>query len=338
MGDFKYEELDKPKINSEEVLVKMKYCGLCGTDIHKILHKTVNTPIVLGHEAVGEVVEAGVNVENFKTGDRVFFAHHVPCFTCHYCLRGKYSLCKQFSATNIDPGGFSEYIRVPKENVKNTMHRIPEDISYQQASMIEPLACCLYGLNKIDVRNSDNVLIMGAGQIGALYIQLMRSLGVNSIVVSDISEFRLNKALELGADVSIDAGQKEVTEEVLNLTKGKGVRTVIICSSVSSLLSDAINCIQRGGQVLVFAPFDEKLTTKIDASRFFKDEISVVGSYSSSPYDYDIAMNMIKQKRFSIEKMITHTFTLEELQEAVDTAVNPMSHALKILITTSKVI
>lgn len=332
IGDIRYEEVDKPTIGFGEVLVKMKSCGLCGTDIHKMLYKTVNTPAVLGHEAVGEIVEIGQGVDEFNIGDRVFFAHHVPCFTCEYCVRGKYTLCKQFKETNIFPGGFSEYIRVPRLNVENTMHIIPEDLSYREATLIEPLSCCLYGAKKLNIRHGDSVLIMGAGQVGALFCQLMKNSGAGEVFVSDISEYNLEKVKEFGVDGTVNVSKKNVVEGINELTNNKGVNIVIVAAGVPSLLKDAINCVDRGGQVLVFSPFNTELPIEIDANRFFNDEISVIGSYSSTPYEYDIGMNMIANKEIDGNKMITHVLKLSELEKALNTATDTNENSMKIII------
>lgn len=332
IGDIRYEEVDKPTIGFGEVLVKMEACGLCGTDIHKMLHKTVDTPVVLGHEAVGKIVEVGEGVEKFKVGDRVFFAHHVPCFTCEYCIREKYTLCNQFKETNIHPGGFSEYIRVPRLNVENTMHIIPESLSYREATLIEPLSCCLYGLKKLNIRYGDKVLIMGAGQVGALFCQLIKSLGVGEVFVSDISDYKLEKIKDFGVSGTINVFKENIVDGINELTNNKGVNIAIVAAGVPSLLKDAINCVDRGGQVLVFSPFNSETLMEIDGDRFFNDEISVIGSYSSTPYEYDIGMNMIANKEIDGNKMITHVLKLSELEKALNMATDTDENSMKIII------
>lgn len=329
--DIRYEEVKKPEVGFGEVLVKMKNCGLCGTDIHKALHKTVKTPIVLGHEAVGEIVEVGKDVKKFDIGDRVFFAHHVPCFTCEYCRKGYYTLCQQFSQTNIYPGGFSEYIKVPRENVKHTMHKIPENMTFQEASMVEPLSCCLYGVKKLKIRHGDSVLIMGAGQVGALFCQVMKLLGASKVLVSDISSYRLSKAKELGADKVINVSQESLVDKVQEITEKKGVDIVIIATGISALLKDAVDCASRGGQIMVFSPFNLNSNIAINSNRFFNDEISIFGSYSSCPIDYDIAINLIKEKKINVDKMITHIIKLSELKKAIGIATNINENSLKII-------
>lgn len=332
--DLRYEDRLPPEIGDEEVLLQMHVCGLCGTDIHKVVDKTIETPAVLGHEVAGEVVDVGPLVAKFKKGDRVFVAHHVPCFTCHYCRRGLYSLCPQFSATNLDPGGFSELIRVPALHVKHTMGIIPDSLSYEQGAMVEPIACCLHGMHAVSLQPGDHVLIMGAGQIGCLFTQIVRHRLADLIIVSDVNHYRLRKAKELGADFAIHATQENVLEKVRELTNGRGADLVIIASSASSLLTEAVEAVARGGTVLVFAPFAKK-EIPINVQRFFQDEIRVVGAYSSTPYDYEPALALLKNRVIDVEKMVSHRFPLSQLKQAIACAHDPDEEVLKVVITGS---
>ncbi|MCL5045465.1 MAG: alcohol dehydrogenase catalytic domain-containing protein, partial [Actinobacteria bacterium] len=165
VDDFRYEDIELGSIGPGEVLLRMGACGVCGTDVHKAVFKTVKTPIVLGHEVSGEIAEVGPGVRDFVAGDRVFVTHHVPCLTCHYCRHGHHTLCRQFIETNIDPGGFSEYIRIPDLNVKHCMYKIPGDMPYEVAALAEPVACCIRGMNLANLQPGDSLLVMGAGPI-----------------------------------------------------------------------------------------------------------------------------------------------------------------------------
>lgn len=332
LNDLRYEEMKIPSIGSGEVLLRLRACGLCGTDVHKAVHQTVTPPIVLGHEVAGDIEEVGPGVSDFKVGDKVFVAHHVPCFTCHYCLHNHHTLCKQFQETNIDPGGFAEYIRVPALNVKHSMHIIPEHLTYEQASMAEPIACCLRGIRLARIQPGDNVLVMGAGQIGIIHAQLAKHFLAGKIIISDISEFRLNKALELGADFAINVAREDLRERVMELTESKGVDTIIIAAGVTSLLTMAVKCANRGGTIICFAPFDQDSLVPLDASRFFQDEISILGSYSSMPYEYKPVLNMIQQGIINVNAMITHSLSLENLKDAIRIASDPKEEYLKIMI------
>ncbi|MEW9672094.1 zinc-dependent dehydrogenase [Ammoniphilus sp. 3BR4] len=331
IGDFRYEERAYPEIREDEVLIQMKACGLCGTDIHKAIEKTVPTPTVLGHEVAGIVIHVGKQVTQFQPGDRVFVAHHVPCFTCHYCQRGFYSLCPQFSKTNLDPGGFSEYIRVPALHVKHTMGKIPDTLSFEQGAMVEPVACCLHGFDSIDMKSGDSVLIMGAGQIGCIQAQIARHFMASTVMISDVNEYRLEKAKELGVDTVINSNRENIVERVKELTDGRGADIVIISAGIGALLSQAMECVARGGTILVFAPFHQE-PISIPAYRFFNDEIRIVGAYSSTPYNYLPALELLKKGIIDVEKMVTHRYTLSELHEAIECAHNPNEKVLKVMI------
>lgn len=332
VGDIRYEEVATPSIESEEVLLRMRSCGLCGTDIHKIVHKSVRTPCVLGHEVAGEIVECGSRVRKFQPGDRVFVAHHVPCFSCRLCARGHFTLCKQFKESNIVPGGFAEYIRVPAENVKSTMLKLPEDVTFDEGSMIEPLATVLHGASFLRIRRSDRALVMGAGQIGALWIQVLKSMGVDWIAASDVSRFKLDFAKAFGADEAIDVSHDDLREAVKDKTKGEGVDIIIIAVGVPSLFSLALKCAGLGGQIMMFAVFPPNQKTEIEAARICTDEISVLGSYSSMPTEYLPALEMIQKKSLRMGDMITHRMHLSQLQGAVDIATAKDSSSLKIMI------
>ena len=161
-GDIRYEEISVPEIGDGEILMEMEACGLCGTDIHKALDGTVKGPVVLGHEAVGKIVKKGKNTDRFNIGDRIITAIHVPCFTCHYCNKGQYTLCGQFKNTNIEPGGFAEYIRIPEEHVKHLVHIVPDGVSVEEATLAEPVACCIHGLKAADIQIIKKVWIGAA--------------------------------------------------------------------------------------------------------------------------------------------------------------------------------
>ncbi|GLC87149.1 zinc-dependent dehydrogenase [Lysinibacillus piscis] len=330
-NNIRYEERPMPTIGEGEVLLRMEVCGLCGTDIHKVLDETVPETTVLGHEVAGTIVEIGQGVEEFVVGDRVFVAHHVPCFTCHYCQRKLFTLCKQFKETNLEPGGFSEYIRVPALHVKHTMGKLPENVTFEEGALVEPVACCLHGFESMDIRPGDSVLILGAGQIGCLQIQIARHLLAGQIFVSDINPYRLEQSLHFGATAVMNSKTENLQEKVMEWTAGQGVDHVIISAGVSALLTEAMNCVRKGGTILVFAPFREE-EIAIPAHRFFMDELKVIGSYSSHPYNYETALQLIQQGVIRVNDMVTHRFPLAQLDEAIHCAHSPNEQALKVLL------
>lgn len=331
-NDLRTEDLPIPEISDNEVLIKMLACGLCGTDIQKIRGDTVNKPTVLGHEVVGEIVKKGKNVSKFEIGDRVITAIHVPCFTCHYCNKGHYTICEQFRTNNIDPGGFAEFIRIPKLHLNHLTHKVSNNVTDEEATLIEPIACCLHGLKQADIRPNDSVLIMGAGTIGILHAQLAKIKGANKVIVSDMSEFKLQKALKVGCDYAINIKEKNIKDEVNKITDGQGVDVIVIAAGVSSLVADAVNMVRRAGKIIVFSGFDKNKLVTLDVSRFFKDEISIIGTYSVTPYEFPEALDLLEKRKLNTKEMITHVYPLNKLSEAIDISTNPEQPVLKVII------
>ena len=331
-NDLRTEDLPIPEISDNEVLIKMLACGLCGTDIQKIRGDSVNKPTVLGHEVVGEIVKKGKNVSKFEIGDRVITAIHVPCFTCHYCNKGHYTICEQFRTNNIDPGGFAEFIRIPKLHLNHLTHKVSNNVTDEEATLIEPIACCLHGLKQADIRPNDSVLIMGAGTIGILHAQLAKIKGANKVIVSDMSEFKLQKALKVGCDYAINIKEKNIIDEVNKITDGQGVDVIVIAAGVSSLVADAVNMVRRAGKIIVFSGFDKNKLVTLDVSRFFKDEISIIGTYSVTPYEFPEALDLLEKRKLNTKEMITHVYPLKKLSEAIDISTNPEQPVLKVII------
>ncbi len=330
-SDIRYEDVPVPEIGDGDILLRMKRCGLCGTDIHKAQHQTVTGPIVLGHEVAAEVVKVGKRVTRFSPGDRVVTAIHVPCFSCHYCDRGHFTLCEQFKPTHIEPGGFAEFIRLPELHVKHLTHHIPAGVSWEQAAMVEPIGCCLYGLKKAAITPGCSVLVMGSGTIGLLSAQLASMMGAATVIVSDLSPFKLNLALKLGVTHAINPVEENLETRVGEITHGRGVDVVVIAAGVASLLPQAVDLLRRGGRVVVFSPFDHNNMVSIDAARFFRDEIAVIGTYSLSSYEMPEAVEIVRTNRINVDDMITHTFPLERLEEAIAFASNPQNDVLKVM-------
>lgn len=331
-NDLRTEDLPIPEISDNEVLIKMLACGLCGTDIQKIRGDSVNKPTVLGHEVVGEIVKKGKNVSKFEIGDRVITAIHVPCFTCHYCNKGHYTICEQFRTNNIDPGGFAEFIRIPKLHLNHLTHKVSNNVTDEEATLIEPIACCLHGLKQADIRPNDSVLIMGAGTIGILHAQLAKIKGANKVIVSDMSEFKLQKALNVGCDYAINIKEKNIIDEVNKITDGQGVDVIVIAAGVSSLVADAVNMVRRAGKIIVFSGFDKNKLVTLDVSRFFKDEISIIGTYSVTPYEFPEALDLLEKRKLNTKEMITHVYPLNKLSETIDISTNPEQPVLKVII------
>lgn len=308
--DVRLEELPLPKISPQEILVKVIASGICGSDVLE-WYRVKKAPIVLGHEITGEVAEVGLDVKNYKKGDRVFVAHHVPCNTCCYCLSGNHTVCETLHTTNFYPGGFSEYIRVPQLNVDRGILKLPEEVSFEQGTFIEPLACVLRSHGLIKLRPGQTMLILGSGISGLLHLLAARVSGVGSIILTDINAGRLKKAKELGANAVIDA-RKNVKAELLKLNADRLADQVIICTGALPAFEQALSCVDRAGTVLCFAATEPGVKVGIPVNDFWRNSIRIMHSYGSSPYDALQALELIRSKTINVNKMITHLLGLEE--------------------------
>lgn len=313
------EEVPLPKIGEQEILVEMKACGVCGSDLMGWYLKT-RAPLVLGHEPSGIVAEAGSEVEGFEAGDRVFVHHHVACLGCYYCRRGAYTLCEQFARTHLDPGGFAEYFRVPAPNLQKDTLRIPQEISFEEATLIEPVGCCIRALNKCNVQASDTAVVVGAGPSGIIMTMLLRIFGASQVMVTDFVDYRLKAAEHLGADSTINPETESLIDAVKEATDGRGADVVIVTAPNVNAYLTGIELCRKGGTLCVFAPTQPEDFMRLSLNKLFFSEIRLVPSYSTSHIETRIALKLIRTKRVEAEKLITHRFPLSKTAEAFETA------------------
>ncbi|NHI91087.1 MAG: L-iditol 2-dehydrogenase [Candidatus Lokiarchaeota archaeon] len=331
IGDFRIEKRDFPQIGDNEALIEVKAIGICGTDVHKAMYKTVKPPIVLGHEVSGMVRQVGNKVTKLKIGDRVALAHHAACMTCKYCRKGHHSLCDMYLKNNFEPGGFSSYLKIFQEHIERTAVKIPGTLSYEEAAFMEPLACCLRGWRALKISPMDNVLIIGAGPIGLLFLQIAQMSNVNEIYISDLIEFRLEKAKLLGATNVINISKANLNKKILDFTNNSGVDTIINTVGIDSVYQNSINLLNSGGNYLFFAECVDDSKITFSPNLIYKKELNFVGSYSSSPYDYENGLNLIKNKKINVKELITHMFGLKDLQKGIELA-HEAKDSLKIMI------
>ena len=309
--DVRLEEMSAPQIGPGELLVRVEACGICGSDVMEWYRRN-RVPLVLGHEIGGQIVAVGDGVERYKVGDRVSAAHHVPCNTCHYCLSGHHTVCDTLRRTNFDPGGFAEYLRLPAINVDRGVLLLPDEISYEEATFIEPLACILRGQRLTHIQPGQSVLVIGSGIAGLLHVQLARALGAGPVVATDINEYRLETAKNLGADAAIHA-QEDLPQHLRQLNQGRLADLVIVCTGATSAVTQALQSVERGGTVLFFAPTEPGVTIPISINDlFWRNEITLTTSYAASPADYTTALKLIRARRIRTDRMITHRLGLAE--------------------------
>lgn len=309
-NDIRVEDRPKPRISVGEILVKMKACGICGTDVLE-WYRIKKSPCVLGHEMVGVIEEAGKGVENFKKGDRVFVSHHVPCYECHYCLQGNYTACDLLHKGNFEPGGFSEFIRIPKENVRYGTSLLSKKMTFDEATMIEPLGCVVAGQKRLGIKKGKTVLIIGSGVAGILHIQLAKAKGAK-VIATDINSFKLTKASEFGADHVINAGGYSV-EELKDINDNRLADIVIVCAAARQAVDNAFSSVDKSGKVLFFAVPETDML--IPSLRLWRDEITITFSYGAAPDDIRKAINLIDRKKVNVSKMITHRVPLSNIGE-----------------------
>lgn len=308
--DVRLEERPTPRIGPGELLVEVVASGICGSDVME-WYRIKKAPIILGHEITGKVVEVGEGVERRKKGDRVFVSHHVPCNTCHYCLSGNHTACDTLHTTNFDPGGFAEYIRVPKINVDRGVFVLPDEMSFEDGSFIEPLACVVRGQRVAHLQPGRSVLVIGSGISGLLHIALARALGAGRIVATDLSEYRLNMARKFGADAVMHATE-DVPTRLKGINGGRLADTVIVCAGALPAFNQALRSVDRGGTVLCFAPTEPGVSLPIPINDFWRNSITVMPSYGAAPADIAQAVELIRARRVPVHDMITHRLGLAE--------------------------
>ncbi|MBL7066120.1 MAG: alcohol dehydrogenase catalytic domain-containing protein [Anaerolineae bacterium] len=308
--DVRLEEMERPQIGPGELLVKVIASGVCGSDVME-WYRIKRAPRVLGHEIAGEIVEVGEGVECYKIGDRVFVSHHVPCNTCRYCLHGHHTVCETLHTTNYDPGGFAEYLRVPRINVDRGVFPLPDEVSFEDGVFIEPLACVVRGQRLARLQPGQTVLVLGSGISGLLHVALARASGAGRIVATDVNEYRLDAALRFGADEVIHA-EEDVPARLRRVNEDRLADLVIVCTGAFPAFIQALQSVDRGGTVLFFAPTEPGIDLPVPVNDFWRNGITLMPSYGGSPLDITVAIELIRARRVDVHEMITHRLSLAE--------------------------
>jgi L-iditol 2-dehydrogenase len=312
--DLRLEEMAVPQIGPGELLIRIEASGICGSDVME-WYRREKVPLVLGHEIAGEVVEVGEGVRHYKEGDRVSASHHVPCNTCRYCLKGHHTVCETLRQTHFDPGGFAEYVRLPAINVDRGVYPLPDTVSFEEATFIEPLACVFRSLRKARFQPGETVLVIGSGIAGLLHVHMAKTLGAARIVATDIVESRLKAARKLGADEVFDA-REDVPSRIREVNDGWLADLVLVCTGARSAQIQGMDSVERGGTVLFFAPTDPGVTVPLSINDlFFRNDITLTTSYAGSPGDHMEALELIRLRRLRVMEMVTHRFGLAEIGE-----------------------
>jgi L-iditol 2-dehydrogenase len=331
-------DIEIPSVGKNDVLVKMKSCGICGSDLEKVFGSYGMKSLKIGHEPAGIVKKVGDNVKNFKENDRVFIHHHVPCYSCHYCYNDDFTMCEKYQKSNIEPSGLSEYILVPEWNVsRGGLVKLPSNINFDNAALIEPIACCLRSLNKLNIKKADKIAIFGAGPTGLIHMILAKHFGVSKIVLLDINEFRLNFAKNIDPNIITINIQEidsiKLKEIILSEVERIGVDLSIICTSSINALINSLKITRRGGTISLFGVPSKESNIKIDLNLIYSKELKIIPSYAASEKEIHQTITLLTNNVINFESIITHRFLLNDSFEALRYA-HIAKDAMKIIVTS----
>jgi L-iditol 2-dehydrogenase len=336
LNDVRLESVPVPQIGAGEILVRVHACGICGTDLKKIATGSHSAPRIFGHETAGTVAAIGDGVTQFQVGDRVVVFHHIPCGDCYYCRHKVFAQCptyKKVGATagyEASGGGFSEYVRVMDWIVQKGVVRIPDDVSFEQASFIEPVNTCMKGIETLRLTAGETVHVIGQGPIGIILAVLARRQGAR-VITSDLFPQRLTISKTFGLEENIDASASDTVKTVKELTEGRGADAVILAVAVNGLIRSAIDATRPGGRVLLFAQTQHGEAI-IDPAAVCVDEKSLLGSYSASVDLQEESAHFVLSREMNLEALISHRFPLSESIEALQLAAHPKPDSMKIVI------
>lgn len=334
--DVRVEEIPAPQVGPGDVLIRIEASGICGSDVME-WYRLGRAPLVLGHEVAGEIVAIGNGVKGYKVGDRVAATHHVPCYTCHYCRSGHHTTCDLLlKGTKFEPGGFAEYVRVPAINVElGGVFPLPDEVSYEDGSFVEPLACVLRGQRQAQLRPGQSVLVAGAGISGLLHIHLARALGAGRIFAVDSIGYRLDAALQLGADNVINAND-DVPSQLRELNNGRLADLAVICRA--AFMPQALSSVERGGTALFFGAAREGATIPTPVNDlFWRTEMTLTSAYGAAPSDCLTALELIRAGSVRVNEMITHRFALADTVKGFRLVSQPQDNqSIKVIIEPQK--
>ena len=326
---IKITHIENPELGPNDILVQMAACGICGSDVEKVFGKYGQPSMKLGHEPAGTILKIGSQVENFTVGDRVFTHHHVACYskTCHECSHGNETMCEKYYQSNLNPCGLADEYVVPEWNVKHGgVLKIPDEMSFEEAAMIEPLACCLRAWKKFNYQKNDTAVILGVGPTGIMHALLARSVGFSKIFCSDLNDFRLDFAKKLGFE-AVRSGNLEVVLQ----SQVDGVDVAIVATGNLNALNSAINLVRKGGTIVMFGVPSKDASIDINMSNVYSKEITITTTYAASDTDTKNALELIASGTIDVKSLITHKYTLEDSQKAFEHA-KTGDNAMKIII------
>jgi len=313
-ADIRIEERVVPEIGPGEILVRIRASGICGSDVME-WYRVPKAPIVLGHEVAGDVVQVGAGVAHLEVGQRVVVSHHVPCNVCRMCLAGRHTACETLHTTNFDPGGFSEYVRVPALQTERGVFALPDTVSYEEGSFVEPLGCVVRAQTRAGIAPGSTVLVIGSGIAGLLQVRLAATLGAGRVLATDVSAERLDWARHCGADVTCDAVEAGVNlpDRVREANDGRLADLVMLCTGAPSAVAQGLACLGSGATFVFFAPPPPGEPLKMPMGELWRREVTVRTAYGAAPVDLHAALDLIATRRVRVDDLVTHRLPLDEI-------------------------
>ena len=332
-NDVRIEEQPIPEINDKELLVKVISSGICGSDVME-WYRLKKAPLVLGHEISGDIVKVGKKVKKYKVGDRVFVTHHVPCKTCKYCKEDQHTLCDTLHSTKFYPGGFAQYLRVPEINVDRGTFILPDGVSYDEGTFIEPLACVVRGFRIMGFKPKKTVLVLGSGIAGLMNIKLAKAYGASKIFATDIDDYRLKLAKKMGADAVINA-KENVPGQVKKYNNGNLADFVILCVGAPSAVNQAIDSVEPGGTILWFAMTPPGVKVPIHFFDVWNKQIKMFSTYAGVEKDIVEAIELLRLKKIKVTDMISHKLPMKDTPKGFK-LVSDAKKSMKVIIEPNK--
>jgi L-iditol 2-dehydrogenase len=335
------EDIPTPEIGPGEILIRVEACGVCHTDLKKVEYNLLPPPRVYGHETAGIVAQVGSGVTKYQPGDRVIVFHHIPCGHCFYCARKLYAQCRVYKKVGVTAGfepaggGFSQYVRVMDWIVRAGVEKIPEGVSFEEASFVEPVNTCLKAIETSGAAAGDVVLVMGQGPIGLLFTMLLAQRGC-IVVATDTIPARLALSKQCGAAESLDPRSTDVSSKLRNLTEGRGADLVFVATAVKGLVEQAVACSRPGARICLFAQTSDKERIELSGASICVGERMLFGSYSASVDLQRESADLVFSGKLPVRLLISHRFPLANIEEAFALATNPTEDSLKVIVQCNR--
>jgi L-iditol 2-dehydrogenase len=331
------EQIPTPQIGAGEILIRVEACGVCHTDLKKVEYDLLPPPRIYGHETAGIVVRTGAGVTRFQPGDRVIAFHHIPCGDCFYCAHKLYAQCAVYKKVGITAGfepaggGFAQYVRVMDWIVERGVEKIPEGISFEEASLVEPLNTCLKAVHQCNPQPGDTVLVIGQGPIGLMFTMLAAQRGAR-VAATDTIGRRLELSGQCGAETSLDPNRSDVAAVLKGMTDGRGADIVFVAVSARGIVEEAVRCSRPGAKIMLFAQTSDKERIELSGASICVGERSLLGSYSASVDLQREGADLIFQRKVPVHLLISHRFPLDRIKDAFHLALHPTVESLKVVV------